>query len=372
MSESAAFTMMTRQSIRPIPQPSSARQTFGWVSDDSTPPPTRVAISFVIPARNEERFIAACLSSIQALIVPHNCDAIEIIVVDNESTDQTTAISSGFANTQVIHVPPGSVSRARNRGAAVAKGDWIAFLDADCELNPDWLLRCLETAGQRDVVAIGAAMRCPASSAPWVEKTWFELAHRPANSDVVDAIWLPSFNLMVRASALRAIGGFDESLTTCEDSDLGYRLGGIGRLKYDRRSAVSHLGESKSLAEFFRREAWRSQGNIQGVLRRGIAKGEWPSLAAPPLITLVGLLGGFAVLASPFANWSLIPGLIAILFVALLLTALVLRKLLRNPGPRVRHFAPGVLLMAIYLVARTYGTLVTSRRVERRDIAGAK
>ena len=84
-------------------------------------------VSFIVPALNEEKHIGRCLNSIQRLIRPAELDEVEIIVVDNQSTDRTVLVSKGFG-AEVITVSPGYPSRARNAGAWAAQGDWLADL----------------------------------------------------------------------------------------------------------------------------------------------------------------------------------------------------------------------------------------------------
>ena len=97
-------------------------------------------ISIVIPAFNEEKFIARSLRKIKAAT-----DAFselgwgnEIIVCDNNSTDRT-ADKARAAGARVVFEPVNQISRARNRGAAKASGDWLLFVDADCVVHEDTL-----------------------------------------------------------------------------------------------------------------------------------------------------------------------------------------------------------------------------------------
>jgi glycosyltransferase involved in cell wall biosynthesis len=91
-------------------------------------------ISFVVPAYNEERGIFHCLKSIRRVCDVH-C---EVIVVDNNCTDSTAAVAARLAD-RVIPCAPQGISAARNEGASQARGEWIAFVDADARLSPEWL-----------------------------------------------------------------------------------------------------------------------------------------------------------------------------------------------------------------------------------------
>ena len=91
-------------------------------------------VSFVIPAFNEERGIAACLEKVRRACDEH-C---EVIVVDNNSTDATATIAAQWAD-RVVPCASQGISAARNAGSTEARGEWIAFVDADASLCSGWL-----------------------------------------------------------------------------------------------------------------------------------------------------------------------------------------------------------------------------------------
>jgi glycosyltransferase involved in cell wall biosynthesis len=106
-------------------------------------------VSFIIPAYNEEQLIARCLESI---LKQKGCDY-EIIVVDNNSTDHTAKVASSLADLVVPCTQQG-LAAARNEGARHAKGDVLAFIDADAVLSPVWLQSCAIAMGERNRDAI--------------------------------------------------------------------------------------------------------------------------------------------------------------------------------------------------------------------------
>ena len=117
-------------------------------------------VSFVIPALNEEKWIGSCLDAIDRLLLPECVASLELIVVDNQSTDRTAEVScSKGAN--VICCPPGNPARARNAGADLAKGDWLVFVDADCCLDSQWLLQCAKAMKDDGAVATGSQIIPP-------------------------------------------------------------------------------------------------------------------------------------------------------------------------------------------------------------------
>lgn len=93
-------------------------------------------VSFVIPVLNGANDIARCVRSIRQQDVPP--EDYEVVVMDNGSTDQTHQILRDLACPFQV-VPKVNVSTLRNRGAALARGRYLAFVDADVALGPTWL-----------------------------------------------------------------------------------------------------------------------------------------------------------------------------------------------------------------------------------------
>ena len=211
-------------------------------------------ISIVIPARNEAGFIDQCLSAIRGMKT--SAAEVEIVVVDNNSTDDTAAISKTYGAT-VVTKKEGSIGSLRNAGAAVSKGDFIAFLDADCIVPGDWLERALSFfAGDRRMI-IGFRMTIP-GDANWVARCWDILFSK--RNVTAEVEWLPSGNMIMTRQAFLSIGGFDEGLETNEDCDLCFRLGKRGyRVLSCADTAVVHLRPPRSLSQVFKKELWHGK-----------------------------------------------------------------------------------------------------------------
>lgn len=321
-----------------------------------------IVVSFIVPALNEERHISRCLQSIKRLELLADVDLVEMIVVDNHSTDRTGEVSSN-EGAFVMRVPPGNPARARNAGASRASGDWLAFVDADCELPANWLKTCGAHLLQDDrVVGVAGVMGQPVTGATWVERAWFDLAHSRRREGATSARWLPTFNLLVRRDAFESVGRFDESLSTCEDCDLGYRLSAVGRLITDPRAEVVHHGESRSLRELFRREAWRTRGNFRLACGRPFDGSNWFSLLFPPgviSLILIAFIGGLASIAVGKTVW---PWFAAVLTVLLGVALLVRRKTMTA---NVIALARQMVVFLTYLSGRTFGLFWAFKRVER-------
>jgi hypothetical protein len=191
-------------------------------------------ISVVIPARNSAATLAQAIASARAQTVT----PFEIIVVDDASIDSTasTARAAGGALTRVICLPiRQGAAAARNHGVEAARGDLIAFLDADDTWDP-W-----KTARQLDVMASQPEMVFCACRARHVaaDGTLLGQIHQGVPVATGPEAWrsllaesfIATPCVLARRDAILAVGGFDPSLPVAEDQDLWIRLalaGGVG------------------------------------------------------------------------------------------------------------------------------------------------
>jgi glycosyltransferase involved in cell wall biosynthesis len=188
-------------------------------------------ISVVIPAYQEERYIARTLGSVDP-----SCEA---IVVANACTDATAAVALAHG-ARVIETPVRGVSHARNLGARESAGDVLLFLDADTRLGP----RALDAVG----AALPAAadygtcrIRPDRATVPAVvATTLLAWGHRIAGTSL--GVLFCTRTLFERS------GGFDERLVAGEDNDLNARLHRLG----GRRAYLRHTNAFTSMRRFER------------------------------------------------------------------------------------------------------------------------
>lgn len=180
-----------------------------------------VRISVIIPAHNSARFLPRCLKS----AFGQTLKATEVIVVDDGSTDNTAGLARELG-AQVIVRANGGVSAARNTGIHSAQGDWIAFLDADDEWEPE-KLKAQAALIQSDVVLIYTGTRIFDDNR--VRGT--NLATEPSRTTKTLRYGNPitTSSVIARRDALIRAGGFREDLTACEDWELWVRLQRVGR-----------------------------------------------------------------------------------------------------------------------------------------------
>jgi glycosyltransferase involved in cell wall biosynthesis len=250
--------------------------------DSRTPPWPRVSI--VVPALNEARLIGRTLAAVRALDYP--AEDVEIVVVDNGSNDGTVEIARTY-DAVVLACPGLTVGGLRNAGVARATGAVIAFLDADCVPDRDWLRRAIDALRTGSGVT-GARVAVPETGG-WVEQAWFS---RPALGRRRVA-YINSGNLILERSVFETLGGFNPMLISGEDSDFCRRAAAVTTILADDRIRVVHLGNPKSCLQFLKREIWHGMGAIG---TSGLTLRNKPLIGAVILLAMsgtqvVGLLG---------------------------------------------------------------------------------
>lgn len=223
-------------------------------------------ISIVIPVKNEGKFVRECLNAVTKMNYPR--EKYEIIVVDNDSSDNSREYINEYERIILLEKKEGSIGAIRNFGAKHASGDIIAFLDGDCVPDKNWLkVGCHYLMMDEDISCIGFAVATPSSNVSWVEKTWYKMSSGSKYKGTCNVSWLSSFNLIIRKNAFLKVGGFDESLETCEDADLGFKLSKISKLIFSDKITIEHLGTVKTVTKLFLKELWRGKGNLKSFLQ---------------------------------------------------------------------------------------------------------
>ena len=207
--------------------------------------PRSPTVDIVIAAYNEEAMLGDCLESL--LGQRYASDRVRICVVDNGSTDSTKEIASRYPVELVINPTPGAAA-ARNCGTSAGEAELVAFLDAHCVANADWIASMVEHFHDDRVGGCQGRTQLAARDervALHIERTGMNqhdnLLASTLWADVNIYPWVLSGNCMFRRSVLTACGGFDESLPACEDVDLSWRVVLAGYLlEYAERASVVH------------------------------------------------------------------------------------------------------------------------------------
>ena len=271
-------------------------------------------ISIVIPMFNEARHIGRTLLAAQKAAFAANVEC-ELIVVDNGSSDDGPHIARQFG-AQVLELPGLLIGALRNRGTAIASGEWLAFIDADIEMPENWLkpLFDIEASGQADVFALD--LHTPAE-APWYATAWQRRTLRVSSqtSHVVD--WLPSANLLMRRRWFDKVGGFNETLRTGEDKEFTLRLHEQGaRLLSINDNVALHWGYEMNWREWMGKELWRQGSHLQLLRTHGFSLRllRFPMLSLfvwlLDFLAISALLDGFPHHAAIMVAITSLPGLV--------------------------------------------------------------
>ena len=180
-------------------------------------------VSVIIPAWNASETI---LDAIDSALQQTGC-LVEIIVVDDESSDNTPEILAGLGDRiRWKRFPNGGPGKSRNRAAALARGKWLAFLDSDDLWEPSKLASQLKAASDNNATVVYTNARNFGDDLPVDE---IRLTDSQCHSgDVFTELLLDNFvtisGLMVRRDVYEQVGGFAEDLVGTEDWDLMLRL----------------------------------------------------------------------------------------------------------------------------------------------------
>ena len=303
-------------------------------------------ISFIIPHKGREQMLLQTLDSLAALATP--ASEWEVIVVSRND-----ALSPELAERQTtmpLHIVfnrnDGTISYSRNLGAQHAKGEYLAFLDADVALSNNWIeemLRCLEHPG----VKLASAMQINSQDAPPLERIRTALSNADVDAFVA---FLPGRNLFLHRDTFEAVGRWPEHLMTCEDYYFTDKVNQLGRLYYSSGAQYVHIGEDKAFGPMYEKEIWRGQSNLASLAGRRIPLREWPSFIVPLAIPALALLSLVLTLLDFhfLALLSLLGALAPVLAYSLRLKRLV--------GQSV-SFWNCVLFYLVYFPARAIGTL---------------
>ncbi len=233
-------------------------------------------VSVVVPTYQRADVLARSLRSVAA----QTHRPIQLVVVDDGSTDETRAVVEGFEATADLEVvyhrqENAGCAAARNRGLALADGEWVLFLDSDDALEPGAVAALLDAARGADAAfAYGPAVEVSAGGA--------ERLNRPVAAGAPDRLATALFMdpnvrngaVLFRTAVVRDAGGFDASLRHSEDTDLLQRVAAVHPGAYADAPTVRvhHHGSNKS----------RNRVAVVGALIRSASRAleEFPELAA--------------------------------------------------------------------------------------------
>jgi cellulose synthase/poly-beta-1,6-N-acetylglucosamine synthase-like glycosyltransferase len=232
-------------------------------------------VSIIIPVKNEELLIANCLKSLRELNYPK--DRYEIIISDGLSTDNTVKIAQNYGAKIVSNIGQ-TVAPGRNIGFEASRGEIIAFSDADCVMDKNWLANAIKYFNDESVAGAGGPNLAPANESAFGKAVRFLFLFGSmmsgsvyvSDSQVIKrAISLPGCNAIYKRKALEKVMPTDETLLTCDDVEMNYQLIKQGyKLLYTHDVIVWHYRRDNP-KKFWRQIYRYSIGRLQlGKMRK--------------------------------------------------------------------------------------------------------
>lgn len=231
-------------------------------------PPSLPYISVIVPVRNGGETVERTLKSLEEVHYPK--DRIEVLVVDNLSDDNTLSLLQGHS-VRILHErgKRGSYA-ARNLGIRQARGELLAFTDADCVVSPDWLLHHTATLDAHDVDISAGSVQLLMNPRPNIFETYDRCKSLNQEFYVNEFHFGATANLVVRRTVFDKIGLFDGELQSSGDLEFGQRAYKTGfRIGYSDQAVVHHHSRS-TLKELMKKQRRIGYGYAQIYFRYGI------------------------------------------------------------------------------------------------------
>jgi glycosyltransferase involved in cell wall biosynthesis len=213
-----------------------------------------VKVTAIIPCFNGAKTLEKCLN---AIFSQQKADFTQVIVVNNNSTDQYQKIIDKF-EVDLIHCESQSAGAARNMGWRNAKSDLIAFIDMDTVIANNWLYEMQKKFSDDLVVAADCKLIPNKGSGLWIDQYRYSLKQKNTNEnwsylDIQNNV----FNMAAAACAyrrtiLKEFGGFDQRLQRLEDTDLAYKAAHLGTLVHCEK-AVAYDDFSGGMLDYLKR-----------------------------------------------------------------------------------------------------------------------
>ena len=301
-------------------------------------------MSIVVPTYNGARRIGKCLD---ALVSQPFGQQVEILVVNDGSSDDTASVVHSFSGVRLINQSNAGPAAARNRGAREARGSIILFTDDDCVPMPGWIDAMLAPFQNPEVVGAKGVYRTRQTAlvARFVQIEYEDRYRLMANQRDID--FVDTYSAAFRRERFLEMGGYDTSfpVACAEDAELSYRMSARGwKMRFVPEAVVYHT-HPDDLASYLRKKYkfafWRML-----AVRKNPAKGVKDS-HTPQIMKLQLLLAPLLLIAATidFAMRPAIP-------VSALAMAMFLLSTLPFAWRAVRKDAKVGMLSPFLLAAR--------------------
>jgi GT2 family glycosyltransferase len=274
-------------------------------------------ITVIIPVLNMGDKITYCLEAVfNQTYMPY-----EVIVVDGHSKDDTVANAQKF-ETRVLYEDYHTRAGANQVGLEASKGDYIAFTDADCIPDPDWLKNLLSEL-EDGIVGVGGSVHNIGDSLWQKSINLSQDTFLGAANSIQGRVYkknkyvnsISGCSCLYRKRDLVKVGGFRTDLRTAEDTELNKRLLTLGKLLYVPNAIMIHK-HGRGLADFSKRMRQYGAGRATSLL--------FDLQVFPPIIALMVLASAFIQIELFF--YSILLYLLIICFYTFLI-------FIKNPSP---------------------------------------
>ena len=244
-------------------------------------------VSVIIPVYNDSERLKTCLQVLEDQTYPK--EAYEVIVVDNGSDESIAPIVAEFSQAKASFEPHSGSYAARNKGLSLARGEVIAFTDADCIPAPDWIekgVHHLLNMPEPGIVGGKVELFFQDPDHPTAVELYNNMTDFDMKMYIEKANFTATANLFTFNRVFEQVGYFDRSLKSGGDLEWGQRAAALGyKLLYADDVRIAHPARY-SLAQLLAKERRVAKG--LAIVRRNLKK-NLPPLSLPPVFRTMRL-----------------------------------------------------------------------------------
>ena len=265
-------------------------------------------VSVIVPAKDAENTLGACLKALNNQDGFEPGKDYEIIVVDDGSQDGTKQIAQKWAARVASQSNAGPAS-ARNTGARMALGTYLAFTDADCIPEHDWLAQLMQPFGNPNIIGVKGAYRTQEQAliSRFVQIEYEYKYSRMKRLKAID--FIDTYSAAYRRDVFLENDGFNElfPVPSVEDQELSFRLSRKGYLMIFQPDAIVHHRHDSSIWEYIARKFgigyWKAL-MLRWLPEKTLLDSHTPSSQRWQIVLLAFvILCGATSLFLPYAGW---------------------------------------------------------------------
>ena len=278
-------------------------------------------VTVIVATLNSEQTIDECLKAILELDYPK--DFLEVIVVDGCSKDATVKIAEKHP-VKVVSTPLNAPA-AYNYAMKIAGNDILGFIDADAKVERDWLNKLIAHLDDPQVAGVSGSIETWNPENAWARSIGYEIKNRYARLGKY-VIRVATMNFLLKRNVIEEVGGFDESLSSQYDTDLGFRVTSRGyKIAYEPSAKCYHFNRT-TIRAYFRQQLQYGKNTVKLYFKHAnLAKGDeitdFAMNIQPILILAVLVLFFLGIFEGLRFFWYVAGGLLLVIFAYYLFSA---------------------------------------------------